>query len=839
MDTAQGSGAVRLGRAVPAAAVVGMVAAVLAGGSPARAAWHGGLVARPAGAAVAGGISTVAGGPGAGQGRGVAVEPCSVSFADGEAYIADGGIPGDGIGAAVRMVGPQTGRLTTVAGTGSAGPLGDGGPAASAFVQTCQGSNIRGGGEVAVDHAGDLVIADEGGDRIRVVARRSGTVYGQPVTAGDIYTVAGTGTGGFSGDRGPATAAELQNPQGVAVDHAGNLLIADTGNNRIRVVAAATGTFYGQPMTAGDIYTLTGTGAGGFSGDRGPAAAAELNSPATVTVDHSYNLVIADTLNSRIRVMAHRTGTFYGQAMKAGHIYTVAGDGARGFSGDGRLATRTGLNYPGCVAVDGAGNLVIADTANYRIRVVAASTAAFYGLPMTAGDIYTIAGNGSGTGATGDGGPAVSAPVNPQGLAIDAAGNVLIADAYNARVRAVAASTGTFDGQPMTAGNIYTIAGTGTVGFSGDGGPATAAEFTTTEGVAVDRQGNLVVTDYGANRVRAVAEHTGTFYGQPMTGGDIYTIAGNGGHGFSGDGGPATGAEFRNPNGVAVDAAGNVLIVDTYNNRVRAVAARTGTFYGQPMTAGDIYTVAGTGAGGFSGDGGPATAAELSRPSGVAVDGAGNLLLADSDNSRVRAVAARTGTFYGQPMTAGDIYTIAGTGTSGFSGDGGPATAAELSRLPAVAVDAAGNLLLADNNRIRVVAAATGTFYGQPMTAGDIYTIAGTGAGGFSGDGGPATAAELSDPRSTAVDAEGNLLITDTLNNRVRVVAAATGTFYGQPMTAGDIYTIAGTGTSGFSGDGAPATAAELSAPAGVAVDAAGDLLITDSHNRRIREVPG
>jgi hypothetical protein len=137
------------------------------------------------------------------------------------------------------------------------------------------------------------------------------------------------------------------------------------------------------------------------------------------------------------------------------------------------------------------------------------------------------------------------------------------------------------------------------------------------------------------------------------------------------------------------------------------------------------------------------------------------------------------------------------------------------------------------------VAASTGTFYGQAMTAGDIYTIAGNGVGVFSGDGGPATAAELSDPHSTAVDAGGNLLITDTLNNRVRVVAATTGTFYGQPMTAGDIYTIAGTGTGGFSGDGAPATAAELSAPADVAIDAAGDLLITDSHNRRIREVPG
>jgi secreted PhoX family phosphatase len=188
------------------------------------------------------------------------------------------------------------------------------------------------------------------------------------------------------------------------------------------------------------------------------------------------------------------------------------------------------------------------------------------------------------------------------------------------------------------------------------------------------------------------------------------------------------------------------------------------------MTGGDIYTIAGNGRRGFSGDGGPATGAEFRNPNGVAVDGAGNVLIVDTYSSRVRAVAARTGTFYGQPMTAGDIYTIAGNGGHGFSGDGGPATAAELSRLPAVAVDAAGNLLLADNNRIRAVAAATGTFYGQPMTAGDIYTIAGTGTGGFSGDGAPATAAELSAPAGVAVDAAGDLLITDSHNRRIREV---------------------------------------------------------------------
>ncbi len=160
-----------------------------------------------------------------------------------------------------------------------------------------------------------------------------------------------------------------------------------------------------------------------------------------------------------------------------------------------------------------------------------------------------------------------------------------------------------------------------------------------------------------------------------MTARHIYTVAGNGTYGFSGDGGPATAAELDTPDQTAVDGAGNLVIADSANDRVRVVAAGTGTFYGQAMTAGDIYTVAGNGTTGFSGEGGPATRAELDSPRGVTVDGAGNLVIADRGNNRVRVVAAGTGTFYGQAMTAGDIYTVAGTGTVGFSGDGGPATA--------------------------------------------------------------------------------------------------------------------------------------------------------------------
>jgi hypothetical protein len=258
-----------------------------------------------------------------------------------------------------------------------------------------------------------------------------------------------------------------------------------------------------------------------------------------------------------------------------------------------------------------------------------------------------------------------------------------------------------------------------------------------------------------------------------MTGGHIYTVAGTGTAGFSGDGGPATGAELSNPLSVAVDGGGNLLINDIGNVRIRVVAASTGTFYGQAMTGGHIYTVAGTGTAGFSGDGGPATGAELNLPAGVAADGSGNLLIADSSNQRIRVVAEFSGTFYGQAMAAGHIYTIAGNGTCGFTGDGGPATGADICVPSGETVDAQGNLLIADtgNDRIRVVAARTGTFYGQAMTTGNIYTIAGSAQDGFGGDGGPATSAELNFPETVAVDPAGNVII-DDLDGRIRKVAA-------------------------------------------------------------------
>jgi hypothetical protein len=647
------------------------------------------------------------------------------------------------------------GTITTVAG-GVGGP----GKATKVALTAC---GVRRQG-------GSLYVAD--GPAVRRVAAND-----------QLTTPAGTGARiGPADSGGLATGANLDTCA-VAADGAGNLLIAEQNHLQVSVVAAKTGAFYGLSMTAGHIYPVAGNGSHGFGKPGAAALSAPLNNPVGVTADSHGNLVIAVSgwgfrprTWSRVDVVATTSGTFYGQAMTAGHLYAVAGGGLNlGGLGDGGPATKAELGRDiGGVRVDPNGNLVFADSSLNRIRVVAVTSGTFYGQAMTAGDIYTVAGNGT-QDFSGDGGPATKAGLGfPEDVAVDAAGDLAIADYGNNRARIVPATSGTYYGQAMEGWHIYTVAGDGTSGFGGDGGPGTAAELQDPRGVAMDSAGNLAIADYGNGVIRLLAAHTGTFYGQIMTTGDIYTIGGvpsdMGVEAFSGDGGPALRAELDGPDGMTADPAGDMLIADQQNMRIRMVAARSGTFYGQAMTAGDVYTVAGNGTFGYSGDGGPATKAALAFPGDVAVDQAGNLVVADSYNSRIRVVAAKSGTFYGKAMTTGHIYTVAGDGTAGFAGDGGPATSAELHWPYDATVDSAGNLILADadNNRIRVVAAKTGTFYGVPMTAGDIYTVAGTGVFGFTGDGGPASHADLDFP--TAVVATGNgLLIAD--NSRVRLIS--------------------------------------------------------------------
>ncbi len=352
-----------------------------------------------------------------------------------------------------------------------------------------------------------------------------------------------------------------------------------------------------------------------------------------------------------------------------------------------------GDNADAGVARDRAGNLVIAYTSHDSIVVQAGVSGRFYGVAMTAGRSYTVAGNGT-PGLVN--GPALSAELDsPSDLVVDAAGNVVFVDSLNSELRVLAEAKGTFYGVAMQVGRIYTIAGNGTAGFA-DGPALGGAEFKYPWGLALDRRGNILIGDNDQARVRMLDVDRGTYFGTAMTPGRVYTVAGDGYPGFTSDRVPATSAGLYAPGMVGVDADGNILICDKLDQRIRVVAAGTGTYYGQAMKEGEIYTIAGDGTAGFNGDGGPATSAEVNWPEGVTVDGAGNVLIADSDNDRIRVIPVATGVYYSRAMTAGHIYTIAGDGRTTDSGDGGPARAAGIGWSYGVIVIPTGQVLFSD-----------------------------------------------------------------------------------------------------------------------------------------------
>jgi uncharacterized protein (TIGR03437 family) len=576
---------------------------------------------------------------------------------------------------------------------------------------------------------------------------------------------------------GSATTSLLRYPISIAVDSAGNTYIADQNDNRVWKVDSS-----------GKITTFAGNGTPYYGGDNGPANKAALNSPVSVAVDASNNVYIADYGNYRVR-----------KVTTDGTITTIVGSGSPVFSGDGGPASKAGI-VPGALAVDKSGNLYIADNANIpvlsgvRVREVSVAT----------GNISTIAGTGT-PGYSGDNGPATGAELfNVTAVAVDGSGNVYVADDAAFVIREI-----------NTKGVITTIGGTGAIGYSGDGSKATLAQMVP-YGLALDPTGTMLYLSepFTASTVRSIN----------LTTGIISLVAGQAGFfGYGGDGGTALLATLWAPYGLAVDSSKNVLICDTLNQRVRKVTVTTGL----------IATIAGTSSSQF-----------LNHPRGISLDSKGNLNIADTGDDETKQLNLSTGTVqnltqypeYPQGVaedSTGNLYAtsqdwyvwkysggqwtqFAGNGTNGYAGDNGRATQAEIGLVTSIAVDSSNDIYIADDQYYRIR---------KIDTTGAITLVAGAGAQSATGDGGKATSGGL-DPFDIALDKSGNIYVADRANNRVRKI-----------IPGGNISTVAGTGTAGFSGDNGQATAATLNGPTGVAVDSSGNIFICDQGNALLRKV--
>jgi trimeric autotransporter adhesin len=587
-------------------------------------------------------------------------------------------------------------------------------------------------------------------------------------SAAGNYTIATIAGSDWVGDGGPATGAILIQAEGVLADGSGNLYIADAGDHRVRKVASN-----------GAIETLAGTGIRGFSGDGGPAAQAQLNSPYGLALDWQGNLYIADLGNARVR-----------RVSPDGTITTIAGGGQLppGGAHEGSPAAMMALSAPRNLAFDTSGNLYISDFGGQRVYQMAVD-----------GSLTTVAGTGV-AGASGDNGAAALAQLNaPAGLAFDSQGALYIADSGNHLIRKVAhglissfaravTPTGlTFDGlgtlyvADISTGDIAVIPATGS--------PSSLA----VAAVDVSFSSGTGVYASVANQAVLVSEKgAGT------------TVAG-GGNMAHGDNGPATEARLNHPAGVATDAAGNVYIADRDNNRIRRVGLD-----------GTITTVAGTGAAGNSGDGALAVDAKLSGPESVTVDSSGNLYISDTGNQRVRKVtpdgkiAAATDLGLLSPVYAiadgsGNLYIAdAGAGKILTAGSNGvPATLMTgLSSPRGLALDSIGNLYYTEAGAARVSVRSP---------AGTVTSIA-TGSWNI--------------PRGVAVDGSGNVYVADTGLQEILEVGSG-----------GGVTVIAGMGSAGFSGDGGNAAAAQLGFPWDVAVNATGVVAVADLDNNRVRDL--
>ncbi|MES2704232.1 MAG: Ig-like domain-containing protein [Bacteroidota bacterium] len=721
--------------------------------------------------------------------------------------------------------------MSTILGTGTAGNGTSGGAGTSTAVNLPWG--------IRADAAGNVYVCDFENNKIRKVD-----------SSGVATDFAGTGAYGFSGDGGPAVTAQIASPTGLAV-HGTDVYFIDFGNARIRKIDAS-----------GTITTVAGNGAGGYSGDGGPATAASIAGPNGLYVDAAGNIYIPDQFNNRIR-----------KVNTSGIITTIAGDGSYASTGDGGPATSAGLQQPNDVIADNAGNIFITEYAGNRIRKIDGAT----------GIITTYAGTGS-YGDSGDGGAASSALTNgPGGMSFDVVGNLLFCDVENHRIRKVDATTGI----------ISTIAGTGTAGYSGDGGDPTLAKLNRPHRIGADDAGNLYISDADDNRVRKISAGTLAISGTTsICNGQSATLAATptGGTWSSSDIAVAT---IDGTTGVVTGVAAGTALISyelsascvatatiTVTPEVTAISGSTTLCLGATETfsngsTGGTWSSTNTTAATIGSSSGIAVAASLGTttisyvngacaasvtatviPSSAgSITGSSSLFAGatttytssvaggawSSDNTAVATVGSASGvvtavatgtatisyvianscgTFTATKVltvtcSSGEtISTILGTGTAGNGGSGGMGTSTAINMPWGIRADAAGNVYVCDfwNDKVRKIS-----------PSGVVTNYAGTGTSGFSGDGGPATSGSLNGPTGMAINDSGVYFV-DIFNGRVRKVNAS-----------GIISTIAGGG--GSSSDGVPATTANLGSPNGLYIDATGNIYIPDQNMNRVRKI--
>jgi sugar lactone lactonase YvrE len=685
------------------------------------------------------------------------------------------------------------------------------------------GSSVGSPVAVRIDTLGNTYVLDNTFGRVLKVD-----------TTGVMSVYAGNGTLGFSGDGGLATKAQLNAPSGMCIDAANNLFIADSDNAVIREVLASDGTIHtvvGVPTSTNPVY----------GGDTGLATAAHLHFPDGCAFDTNGNMYIADRANNEIRVViAGPTPVApigVPTPVAVGHIYRFAGgangnDGTQtpptgGYGADGTAAFTAPIYGPFDVFVDPSNNVFFTDLGNNFdangtpdkqpgqpqnnnvVRMISATT----------GFIQTVAGSVGLYGADNNV-AAVGAKINePKGLSMDPAGNLYFADAVNQVIRKI------------SGGNISVVAGTILAkGFSGDTHPATSATLTFPAGSFIAANGVLYIADVGSNALRIVSLLTND---GPFLQGNIYTIAGNGKLSYGGDTAAATSGELNTPAGLAVDGTNNIMIADSGSDLIRKVSN---------ATPGVLSTIAGA----PENNGFLVTPAIINNAMGVATDASGNVYIADTTNCLVRKISTAGGvtTVAGVAPAVPDPDNSANAPVCGFTAAGTAAIGTKLGLINSVALDSKGNVFFSDStNNVVWEVPATSV---PGLTAGNAYIFAGTPSttGAFGGDNGAANLAQLSSPMGIYIDIYDNVFIADAGNHRIREVPAIN---IGS-MVPGSIYTIAGNGTSGTTGDNGPATSAELQFPYAIVVDHGENVFFSDTtrtltpnptSTQTIREIAG